>query len=60
MCFLAGIKEAGHTLHSDCYFDTITVEPKSGDVETIKQRAVEKEINLRYHSNGMVSERLCK
>lgn len=44
--FLPAIQDAGHTVTNECYFDTIKI--KVNNIETIKKRAQEKEINLQY------------
>ena len=45
--------EAGFALHSDYYFDTVTVHV--GDVAAIRSLAEAHGINFRYHANDTVS-----
>ena len=52
---ILGIKSAGHTVANDLFFDTIKVVPKDG-VEAVQERAIQKEINLRYFDDGTVSQ----
>ena len=52
MC--TGLREVGHSITNEYFFDTVTIQPLEGETENIKQRAAEKEINLRYHGNGLV------
>ncbi|KAK2169698.1 hypothetical protein NP493_1179g00017 [Ridgeia piscesae] len=49
-----GIQSGGHTVTNEAFFDTIHVKPKAG-AEAVKERASQKEINLRYHTDGSVS-----
>lgn len=49
-----GVKQAGHSLHSDMFYDTIKVNPQGSSLNEIKSRAVEKEMNLRYFDDGQV------
>lgn len=49
-----GISRAGHQINTKLYFDTLKVTPKNGFQE-IQDRALEKEINLRYYGDGDVS-----
>ncbi|XP_029639891.2 glycine dehydrogenase (decarboxylating), mitochondrial [Octopus sinensis] len=49
-----GVRQAGHTLHTDLVFDTVKFLPK-GDLTALKQRANEKMVNLRYFQDGWVS-----
>ena len=48
------MESAGHKVTNDLFFDTIKIHPSS-PVEEIKQRAIEKEVNLRYFEDGDVS-----
>lgn len=48
-----GLKINGNKLTNECFFDTIRVEPKE-DITSIRQRAIEKQINLRYYDDGSV------
>ena len=49
----AGVESAGHTVMNEMFFDTIRVKTKNG-AEPVKERALKKEINLRYHEDGTV------
>lgn len=53
MSLSIGLKEAGHTLEHQFFFDTLKVNPVI-DLSEIKYRATQKEINLRYYPDGMV------
>lgn len=48
-----GVTDAGHSIRTGHFFDTITVTP-TGGVEAIKNRAETKQINLRYFPDGDV------
>ncbi|OQR78771.1 glycine dehydrogenase-like [Tropilaelaps mercedesae] len=47
----AGIVKAGHSLRYDHFFDTIKVRPNC-DLGSIRKRAKERMINLRYFDDG--------
>ena len=49
-----GLEAAGHTVQGGHFFDTIKVKPSCG-VDDVRERAAEKEINLRYFEDGWVS-----
>uniref|UniRef100_A0A673X8G4 glycine dehydrogenase (aminomethyl-transferring) n=1 Tax=Salmo trutta TaxID=8032 RepID=A0A673X8G4_SALTR len=49
-----GLKRAGHRLHSEMFFDTLKVGC-SVAAKDILERAVQREINLRVYSDGVVS-----
>uniref|UniRef100_A0A8C7GY41 glycine dehydrogenase (aminomethyl-transferring) n=1 Tax=Oncorhynchus kisutch TaxID=8019 RepID=A0A8C7GY41_ONCKI len=49
-----GLKRAGHRLHSEMFFDTLKVGC-SVAAKDILERAVQREINLRVYSEGVVS-----
>lgn len=52
----AGVQEAGHGLLNEHFFDTLHISPKTAEeLQNIKSRAAEKEINLRYFEDGTVS-----
>ncbi len=42
----AGIRQAGHLVSTEAFFDTITVKPKDG-VDALRKRAEAVEINVR-------------
>jgi glycine dehydrogenase len=42
------LENVGHTISHDAFFDTIRIEPQGMDINTIKERAAAKQINLRY------------
>ena len=49
------MQEAGHGLLNEHFFDTLHISPKtSEELQNIKSRAAEKEINLRYFKDGTV------
>ncbi|KAJ8946992.1 hypothetical protein NQ318_019073, partial [Aromia moschata] len=48
-----GLRDDNNMVTNDLFFDTIRVEPKL-EVEEIRARAYEKEINLRYYEDGSV------
>ena len=52
MSLLTGVTAAGHTVLNDMFFDTVRI--KVADVAAIRERAHQKEINLRYFENGDV------
>lgn len=45
-----GLKEDGNQLSNEMFFDTLTVNPKIG-LDEVKERAVEKQVNLRYYDD---------
>lgn len=49
----SGVQDAGHQLHSSTFYDTVRIEV-GGELNSIKQRAAQKEINLRYFEDGQV------
>lgn len=50
-----GIRQRGHKQSNDVYFDTLHVVPLSEhDSASVKKRALEKKINLRYFDDGAV------
>ena len=51
---LIGMKNVGHTITNEVFFDTIKVKV-NGDVNTIRDRAHEKEINLQYYDKDHAS-----
>lgn len=53
--YVAGITQAGHTLYSSKFFDTVKFLPKTGQ-QHIREKAVAHEINLRYFQDGCVSD----
>jgi glycine dehydrogenase len=46
------LKELGFALYADTYFDTITVRVE--DVEPIRRKALQQQINLRYTSQNLI------
>ena len=50
----AGLRELGHTLVHDRFFDTIQVVPSETPGEEILRRALDVEINLRDYGDGTV------
>uniref|UniRef100_A0A8C6UKL9 glycine dehydrogenase (aminomethyl-transferring) n=1 Tax=Neogobius melanostomus TaxID=47308 RepID=A0A8C6UKL9_9GOBI len=52
-----GLKRAGHRLHSEMFFDTLKVNCGVASKD-ILERAVQRQINLRIYSDGVVSQ-LC-
>jgi glycine dehydrogenase len=48
----AGLREAGHELLHDHWFDTLRVRPAGGDGEGVLRRADEARINLRDFGDG--------
>ena len=55
-CFqlASGLKEKGYKLEYDHYFDTISLRLNTDEIETIKTKALEQQINL-YYGEGFVS-----
>uniref|UniRef100_A0A4W5QR89 Glycine cleavage system P protein n=1 Tax=Hucho hucho TaxID=62062 RepID=A0A4W5QR89_9TELE len=51
--FVSGLKRAGHRLHSEMFFDTLKVGC-SVAAKDILERAVQREINLRVYSEGVL------
>ena len=49
-----GLRQLGHTLVHDRFFDTIQVVPSDISGETLLRRALEMEINLRDYGDGTV------
>lgn len=49
-----GLRDSGNTIDSKVFFDTIKVNPSMASSE-IRERAKQKEINLRYFDDGGVS-----
>lgn len=49
----AGLVGSGCKLHSERFFDTITISPVN-KLEDIKTRAREEKINLRYNEDGSI------
>ena len=52
---MKGIKQAGHTVTTDNFFDTVTVVPKYG-VDALRQRAETMQINVRLRDEEHVSQ----
>jgi len=48
-----GVERAENPVTNSLFYDTLTIKPKDS-VDDIRRRAAEKEINLRYFSNGLV------
>lgn len=48
-----GAKRAGHEVHTKNFFDTLKITPACGQKQ-IQERALEKQINLRYFGDGDV------
>ncbi|CAK1553692.1 unnamed protein product [Leptosia nina] len=50
-----GIQQRGHKQSNDVYFDTLYITPtQDHNIDSIKTRAQEKKINLRYFEDGAV------
>lgn len=49
----AGVKRAGHRLHSDMFFDTLKITC-SVAAKDILERAAQRQINFRVYSEGVV------
>lgn len=49
-----GLRDAGHTVHNELFFDTLKVTPASGAAAAVRARAEAKRINLRYFADGDV------
>lgn len=52
--FAAGVKSLGHSVCSDEFFDTVCVVPHELDLSTIRQRARQARINLRYTNDSVI------
>lgn len=50
----SGLKRAGHRLHSEMFFDTLKINCGVA-AKDIQERAVQRQINLRPYSEGVVS-----
>ncbi|ENN70408.1 hypothetical protein YQE_12914, partial [Dendroctonus ponderosae] len=48
-----GLRKDGTVLTNEAFFDTLRVQPQL-DIEDVKTRCEEKEINLRYYEDGAV------
>ena len=48
------LRDAGHTIENKTFFDTLRVTPTLGQSE-IQLHAKQKEINLRYYTDGSVN-----
>ncbi|KAH0550148.1 glycine dehydrogenase (decarboxylating), mitochondrial [Cotesia glomerata] len=48
-----GLQAAGHRLHNDYFFDTITITPTQS-LKIIQDNAERHEINLRYNQDGSI------
>ena len=51
---LIGLEDAGYTIETQAFFDTLKIQPKN-NLSEIQERAKSKKINLRYFSDGCVS-----
>ena len=51
--YFTGIRQAGHTITTDRFFDTVTIKPKDG-VDALRQRAEAMEINVRLRDETHV------
>jgi len=49
-----GLRELGHTIVHEAFFDTLHVVPHGVDAATVLQRALDAGINLRDHGDGTV------
>ena len=56
MYVVTGLKEVGHKIEHNVFFDTLKVNPET-DISEIKHRATQKEINLRYYPDGTVANK---
>lgn len=52
--FAAGVKSLGHSVCSNEFFDTVCVVPHELDLSTIRQRARQARINLRYTHDSVI------
>ncbi|XP_043475582.1 glycine dehydrogenase (decarboxylating), mitochondrial isoform X2 [Leptopilina heterotoma] len=48
-----GLSDAGNTIENDYFFDTITILPKTS-LETVKEKAHQAKVNLRYNEDGTI------
>jgi len=48
-----GVRSSGNSVENEIFFDTLKIRPKDG-VDAVRERAEQKEINLRYFSDGTV------
>lgn len=53
---VSGLKRAGHRLHSEMFFDTLKISC-SVAAKDIVERAVQRQINLRVYTEGVVRAR---
>ena len=49
-----GLRDEGHEILNPLFYDTLKIKPKVSHQE-IRERAIQKEINLRYYDDGCVS-----
>ena len=49
-----GLREAGHTIRHDAFFDTLRVDLNSMTTEAVREAAERHRINLRYYDDGSV------
>ena len=54
-----GLRDEGHEILNPLFYDTLKIKPKVSHQE-IRERAIQKEINLRYYDDGCVSTHLLK
>jgi glycine dehydrogenase len=52
--FADGVQSLGHTVCSDEFFDTVCVIPQGLNLSTIRQRALQARINLRYTRDSVI------
>jgi glycine dehydrogenase len=53
--FAQAVREQGHTIVHDEFFDTVRVKPAAGRaVAAIKADAEKRQLNLRYHEDGTI------
>ena len=52
--FLLGVRAAGHAVDNELFFDTLHIRPEGATVDAIRERATQKEINLRYFTDNSV------
>lgn len=50
-----GLRDSGNTIENPFFFDTLHINPVMAQTE-IRHRAKQREINLRYFSDGTVSK----
>lgn len=48
-----GLAEAGHNVENNYFFDTITILPKTSQ-ESVKEKAEQAKVNLRYNEDGTI------